>query len=650
MIRNKFAAFAVIAASALSAAAQQSAFPIVNIQGRPYYYYEVKKGDSLYGISKSTGWDEQVIRDLNPTAVLNLKRGARIYYPVSANDIGSQTSVKAPVASVPSVSAANHEPIRHIVRKGDNVYSIARQYGVPTDLIYFLNPSARTGIESGQVIVIDPAAKKDSVVMYEIKEGDTPYSVAQQFNSSVEDIFRENPGVNDRNFKPGSTLRVLAGTDAYRVRTENVKTDKLDNFAIYKVGSDESWEGIARKNGITAVQLREANPGIELKKGATITIPRYKQVNETVQYVVEDPREKTEQGRMEIFEDVKASMVQTPGSVNAVILLDAPGSKKDLEFTRGFITAVDRYKNSGFKINLNVLRGNREQAEIISDLDSIHPNLIVTTTDRELPSWLASYTLSNYAMLVNAFDLRSPLYRQNPSVVQFMPPTEVFNDKVTDYLYSRFPERKIVVVTGDADSEEDALSSRLSERFGASSMLQLTADELMDYPFYDTEKYLVYVQPSKKSAVARVLDILTHAREEAPGVELAVVGRPGWITFADALKDKMYLLDVYIPSRFYLDMDAMDSKDFLKDYARVFRHPPLKSYPVYAAVGYDVADFFLPQQAFNHDNYLAVPQQATPQLQIDVELLREPSGGFLNDTGYMIRYSPLRYVEKIRID
>jgi len=78
--------------------------------------------------------------------------------------------------------------------------------------------------------------------------------------------------------------------------------------------------------------------------------------------------------------------------------------------------------------------------------------------------------------------------------------------------------------------------------------------------------------------------------------------------------------------------------------------PPLKSYPVYAAVGYDVADFFLPQQAFNHDNYLAVPQQATPQLQIDVELLREPSGGFLNDTGYMIRYSPLRYVEKIRID
>ena len=165
MIRNKFAAFAVIAASALSAAAQQSAFPIVNIQGRPYYYYEVKKGDSLYGISKSTGWDEQVIRDLNPTAVLNLKRGARIYYPVSANDIGSQTSVKAPVASVPFVSAANHEPIRHIVRKGDNVYSIARQYGVPTDLIYFLNPSARTGIESGQVIVIDPAAKKDSVVM-----------------------------------------------------------------------------------------------------------------------------------------------------------------------------------------------------------------------------------------------------------------------------------------------------------------------------------------------------------------------------------------------------------------------------------------------------------------------------------------------------
>lgn len=656
MIRKKFVAFAIAAASVVSAGAQQAAFPIVNIQGKPYYYYEVKKGDSLYGISKTTGWSEEVLRQLNPTAVLNLKRGARLYYPATVETPAApaatpeaETTASTPAASSPAASTPG-SIIRHTVEKGETVYSIAKKYGVSTDLIYFLNPNARTGVTSGQIIVINPEEKKDSVVTYQIQEGDTPYTVARQFNSSVEDLFRENPGVNDTNFKPGIMLRVLANTDAYRVRTENVVTEKLDNFAIYKVGSDESWEGIAHRFGIDVARLREANQGVELKKGVEITVPRYKQVNETIQYVVEDPREKTEQGRMEIFEDVKESMVQTPGAVNVAVLLDAPTSNKDLEFSRGFITGIDRYKDAGFSITLNVLKGNRERELITADLDSIKPNLIVSTTDHDLPGWLADYAAANYAMLVNAFDLRSPLYRTNTSVVQFMIPTEQFNDKVASYLGNEFAGRRIVVVTDGTDTEEDALTTLLSERFGASSVLQLTAEELADYPFYDTEKYLVYVQPSKRATVSKVLDTLIKTKEESPATEMAVVGRPGWITFADALKDKMFQLDVYIPSRFYFDMEAMPSKDFLKDYARIFRHPPLKSYPVYAAVGYDIADFFLPQQAYNYSDYLMVPNQATPQLQIDVNLMREPAGGFLNQSAYMVRYSPLRFVEKIKMD
>ena len=51
---------------------------------------------------------------------------------------------------------------------------------------------------------------------------------------------------------------------------------------------------------------------------------------------------------MEIYEDVKASLTRTPGKVKVAIVLDTPSSKKDLEFSRGFITAVDRYKKRRF--------------------------------------------------------------------------------------------------------------------------------------------------------------------------------------------------------------------------------------------------------------------------------------------------------------
>lgn len=642
---NRKTLFAIIlaASSCLPATASNNAFPVVNIQGKPYYYYEVKKGDSLYGIAKTNGWDADKLKELNPIVSLDLKKGARLYYPVE-----DKTDIPAKTKPAAAAKTKEKRQIRHTVAKGETVYAIAKKYNVPTNLIYHQNPSARTGIKAGETLTIMPDEKMASAELYVIQSKDTPYSVAKKFNCAVEDIFRENPGVSEKNFKAGSTINVTANTNVHRMKTEKVEAETLDSFGTYKVGSNESWEGIARKLDVDANALKGINPGVELKKGTLIAVPRYETVEVERQYVAEDPREKTAEGRMEIYEDVKASMIRTPGRVKVAIVLDAPSSKKDLEFSRGFITAVDRYKNAGFETDLNIIRGDRNREEVMADIKDFKPSLIITTADKDYPAYLNEYAADNYAMVVNPFDLKSEAYSVNLSAIQLMPPSAQFNESVARYIVDNFYDRKMVIVS--SNGEEDLIANLVSDQVDSSRILQLTLEELQDYPFYETEKYVVYATPTKKNDVTTLIDLILSAKEESPLTEIAVVGRPSWITLADGLKEKLFQADVYIPSRFYFDMENADSKSFLADYKRIFRHPPLKSYPVYAASGYDVANYFLPLQAFTPEDYTLTPHSVSPQLQVDVALAKVPSGGYLNPVCYMVRFAPFQYIEKIKIE
>lgn len=642
MFRLKILALSLFVFSAMSGIAQS--LPTVTLQGKSFYYYEVKKGDSLYGIAKDNGWDIEKLKSLNPVVALELKKGARLYYPVQDNAPFSKDNI-----TPDQTSTRKGDIIRHTVAKGETVYFIARKYGVPVDLIYYQNPDSRSSIKAGEILTIDRSIPIDDAVIYVIQSGDTPFGVAKKFNCAVEDIYRDNPGVNDRNFKTGSTIKVAANANLHRMKSEKVVSDKLDRFSTYKVGKDESWEGIARKTGTSVEELQRINPGTELKRGVTISVPEYEEVETIHRYVAQDPREKTEEGRMEIFQDVTESMIRTHGKVKAVIILDSPSSKKDMEFCRGFITAVDKYKKADFKIDLDIIRGDRTQEEIVEDINRIKPNLIIPTTEKDLPAFLSDYARDNYASLVNVFNLKDNAFRTNASVVQLMPPTAEFNETITKYIEDTFPNRKIVIVS--ASDEEDMVARLLESRIDNARILTLTIDELQDYPFYETESYLVYATPTKKTDVTTLIDILQNVKEESPLTEISVVGRPNWITFSDGMKEKLCQNDVYIPSRFYFDMGNSDSKAFLAAYRYIFRHPPLKSFPVYAVMGYDVGNFFLPLQAYSPEDYSVIPSTSTPQLQVDIDLKKQgENGGYLNSTCYLIRYTPAQYVDKIKIE
>jgi len=128
---------------------------------------------------------------------------------------------KAPADSVrlalKQPEATAEKPATHQVKQGETLYAIAKQYNVGvTDLLEWNSLEIASGIKPGQVLAVKPTQAKESVpqtpqsqfIVHEVKESDTLYSVARQYNVTIKDIMEWNKK-EDFKVSRGEKLRIL---------------------------------------------------------------------------------------------------------------------------------------------------------------------------------------------------------------------------------------------------------------------------------------------------------------------------------------------------------------------------------------------------------------------------------------------------------
>lgn len=627
--------------------------PTVTVAGQEYYVYESKKGDSLYGISNRYGWNVDRLMALNPTLNSNLKKGSKVYYPASMAPVESDSS---PVI----FSAESYPVIQHIVKKGDSVYSIAAMYGVPVDKIYMYNPDTKNGLKRGSIVTIpqspDEINSGSSFFFYAIRPGDTLNGIAETYNTSVQQLLQDNKGVSDSNFEAGDLLRISVNSKKDTMVTQTVDETKMDHIDSYTASKDDTWESVAEKTGADVGQLRDINAGVDLKKNAHVDVPVVvtTQVEKNMEYV--DERENTAGGIQEIYKDVHNIGNNDPinGSVvNVALLIEDPQSKRDNEFTRGALLALDRMKNSPFKIRFKLLQDRKADADSISAVRAIMdtlkvfaPDLVVTTHEKNFPLWLAQYGEDNGVEIVNSFDVKNELYLQNPSMIHLLTPTPYFSEAVAEWIGSSFPDYKLIMV-GKKDADDAYAEAILSKT--VSSPQSVALEDLGEMAVDDWGKYLIYGYPTSREDVATLINAVMALKEANPLANIKLMGRPNWITLADDQKEKFENADVYFPSRFYFDHQSAEGRKFISDYSASFGHGPIRAFPTYAASGYDIMNYFVESLAKNDGDFnVMVPEVG--EIQNPINLQRVGNwGGLYNPSAYIIRYSPLGEVEKILI-
>ena len=148
----------------------------------------------------------------------------------------------------------------YVVQKGDTLWSIARKFNISVDELKKLNNINNNSLSIGQVLTIKNANNmaNTSDEYYIVQKGDSLYSIANKYNTSV-DILKKLNNLSTNNLSVGQKLLLPANTND-----------------IYIVEKGDSLYSIAKKLNTTVDKLINTNSlsTTNLSIGQKLVIPK----------------------------------------------------------------------------------------------------------------------------------------------------------------------------------------------------------------------------------------------------------------------------------------------------------------------------------------------------------------------------------------
>lgn len=170
--------------------------------------YTVKWGDWLNKIAAEHGVTVQAILAVNPGLNPNLiYPGQVINLPTGGGSSSSSSS------SASSSTSASGTPSTYTVQRGDWIYAIARKFNVSVAALLAANPGIRPNLlYPGQQLNIpggdSSGTTPPSAGTYVVKPGDTLFSIAVKFRTTVYAFQIKNNLANPHFIYPGQVLIV----------------------------------------------------------------------------------------------------------------------------------------------------------------------------------------------------------------------------------------------------------------------------------------------------------------------------------------------------------------------------------------------------------------------------------------------------------
>ena len=135
-----------------------------------YEVYKIKKEDNLNSIAEQYGIDKNILLQINGLVNENINNLEYLVVP------------------------RNTTPFQYyVVKKGDNIYNIAKEYEVDEDLLLKLNGLNKNDYIYPEQTIIIP---RNNYRIYLTKNGDTLSNISDQYSIDIHDLIEENRNVS----------------------------------------------------------------------------------------------------------------------------------------------------------------------------------------------------------------------------------------------------------------------------------------------------------------------------------------------------------------------------------------------------------------------------------------------------------------------
>ena len=252
--------------------------------------YIVKKGDTLYVLSKTFGVSVERIKKYNNLKNSNLRVGQRLVLNTSGALVAANETVReesaAETVSVTETTETVKYSREYTVRRGDTLGQLALKFGVSQSELKKANGLKNSNLRSGQVLKVpgtevaleteEEVVVKETVIKetapehasevyikkrYVVKPGDTLGNIADSFGVTVEEIKKASALKKDT-INNGDILLIP-------VPQEKVTQSK------YTVAKGDTLSKIGKKFGVSVREIKRAN-GLSsdtLRAGMRLSIP-----------------------------------------------------------------------------------------------------------------------------------------------------------------------------------------------------------------------------------------------------------------------------------------------------------------------------------------------------------------------------------------
>jgi len=197
------------------------------------------------------------LRELNPAIRRDLTPAAG--HTTIRLPMGYEAKAESILASTPKSEWAPR--MMHSVRRGESLYSIAQRYGSSVSAIRQANGIRGNLIHPGQTLVVprfgDNRPQRTQRVTsggsYVVQRNDTLWDISRSFGTTVDELCAANGLSRGATIRPGQRLAIPAGGAG----TAPSKT--TTGSTTYKVRRGDTLYDIARKFRVSVSALRRAN-------------------------------------------------------------------------------------------------------------------------------------------------------------------------------------------------------------------------------------------------------------------------------------------------------------------------------------------------------------------------------------------------------